>query len=161
MDFTDVIKARRSIRKYKRDPIPEDVYQRLYESLSLAPTGGNQQPYHFIFVNDEKTRWKIVSDGCHQEYFFDAPLLVVACCEPGKEFDVAIAMDHLILAATNEGLGTCWAGGGIVMEEFRKILGVPQKMHTPIFTPVGYPAESPDAKPRKPLNKLISIDAYK
>jgi len=161
MEFTDVIKVRVSIRKYKTDPIPEEVFQKLYNALSLAPSGGNSQQFHFIFVRDRELRRKIVTEGCHQEYFFNAPLLVVGCCMPGKEFDVAIAMDHLILAATNEGLGTCWAGGGIVQSEFSKILGVPDGMITPIFTPVGYADEKPDAKPRKPLKELISTDGYK
>ena len=160
MDFSNVIKARRSIRQYKTDSIPEDVYPRLHAALSLAPSGSNGQPCNFIFVKDPETRELLVTNGCHQNGFLNAPLIVVACCKEGREFDCAIAVDHLILAATNEGLGTCWVGW-IQREEIRKLLGIPQDIEIPVIIPIGYADESPAPRARKPLNELIQVDAFR
>lgn len=159
MDFNKVIQARRSIRQYKTDAIPEAVFPRLIEALSLAPSGNNGQPCTFIFVRDPAVKARLVHEGCHQEGFVDAPLIVVACCKPDHELDCAIAIDHLILAATNEGLGTCWVGW-IERDRIRAVLGIPEDIAVPIVIPVGYAAENPDARPRKPVSELIRHDAY-
>ncbi|MGE5557989.1 MAG: nitroreductase family protein [Bacillota bacterium] len=159
MDFTAVISSRRAVRKYKSDPVPESKMQKLYEALNLAPSGNNAQPYEFIFVRDGAVRKQIVSEGCHQEFIGEAPVLMVAVCDPGKSFDAAIAVDHLILAATNEGLGTCWIGW-IEREPIKNILGIPAEKEVPVLVPIGFPAENPPAKPRKPLGQIIRFDKY-
>ena len=160
MELNQVIQTRRSIRKYKQEPIPEAVFHKLYNSLSLAPSANNMQPCKFIFVKDPEIRKQIVNKGCHQPSLLDAPLIVVACCNHGTSFDAAIAVDHLILAATDSGLGTCWVGW-IEREEIKKILGIPDNMDVPIIIPIGYAAESPEARSRKPVNELIMSDLYK
>lgn len=160
MEFNQLIQSRRSIRKFKKDPIGEDTLNKLYNSLKLAPTANNQQPFKFIFVKDLETRKQIVNKACHQPSLLDAPILVVACCHPGASFDVAIAVDHLILAATNEGLGTCWIGW-LERDELKKVMGIPENMEVPIIIPIGYADESPEARPRKTVNELIMVDTYK
>lgn len=156
MDLRDAMNARRSIRQYKTDPIPEEVFPRLMEALSLAPSANNGQPCHFLFVRDAKVREQVVKKACHQEGFLNAPLIVVACCKKGREFDCAIAVENLVLAATAEGLGSCWVGW-IEREEMRKILGIPEEMDIPVVIPIGYAAERPDARPRKPLVELVRV----
>lgn len=159
MEFSKVIEARRSIRQYKTDPIPEDVFPRLHRALNLAPSGNNGQPYTFIFVRDKDIKERLVREGCHQEGFLNAPLIVVPCCRPDHEFDCAIALDHLVLAAANEGLGTCWVGW-INRDAIRALLDIPEHVAVPVVIPVGYPAESPDARPRKPIEEIVCKDGY-
>jgi nitroreductase len=156
MDFTNVIRSRRSVRKYKSDPIPEATLQKLYEALQIAPTGSNEQDFQFIFVRDEAKRHELVKKACHQDFLLDAPILVVATCGKGRAFDVAIAIDHMVLAAVNEGLGTCWIGW-FEAAAVRKVLGLPDEAEVPILVPLGYPGEAPDARPRKSVEQLIKI----
>ena len=122
VEFSKVIRERRSIRKFRKDPIPDAACQSLREALRLAPSGNNKQPCSFVFVSDQDMRGRIVGEACHQEGFLDAPLIVVACCRRGAGFDCAIAVDHMILAATNEGLGSCWVGW-IERDAIREVLG--------------------------------------
>ncbi len=159
MEFSEVVFSRRSIRQYKKDSVPDEVLKRLFEAMSAAPSGNNHQPYKFIFIKKEEVRKKIASQACHQDFLFDAPVLVAACCEKDRAFDTAIAMEHLILAATNEGLGSCfigWFEGDMV----RKILTIPDAYEIPILAAIGYADESPAARERKPLEELISFDRF-
>jgi nitroreductase len=159
MEFREVIKARRSIRKYKKDPIPDEKMLKLYEALQAAPSGNNREPYQFIFVKDAEKRQQIVKQACHQEFLFDAPVLMVACCEKGYSFDVAIAVDHMILAATNEGLGSCWVGW-FEREPVRQLLGIPETMEVPVLVPLGYAGANPAAWSRKKLDELITQEVF-
>lgn len=159
MEFTEVIAKRRSIRKYKSNPIPEAKLQKLYEALRMAPSGANRQEFNFIFVKDEEKRQRIATEAGHQGFIAEAPVLMIAVCNPGGEFNVAIAVDHMILAATNEGLGTCWVGW-FEREPVKEILGIPESKEAAILVPIGFPDESPDARPRKSLDELIMVDSY-
>ena len=159
MEFREVIAKRRSIRKYKSNPIPDAKLHKLYEALRKAPSGANRQNYNFIFVKDAETRLKIATEAGHQGFLAEAPVLMIAVCEPGEAFNVAIAVDHMILAATDEGLGTCWVGW-FEREPVRQILDIPESKEVAILVPIGYPDESPDARSRKPLEDLIMVDSY-
>ena len=159
INFTDVIKKRRSIRKYKDTDIPDESRRKLYRAAQLAPSGNNKQTSRFIFVDDEETRKEIVEKACHQDFLLQAPILMVACCEQDRSFNTAIAVDHLILAATNEGLGTCWVGW-FDEQVIKDILGIPASLEVPIIVPIGYPAEDPEPRPRKELSDLIMNNKY-
>ena len=74
-------------------------------------------------------------------------------------WDLAIALDHLTLAAVGEGLGTCWIGG-LNEREIKKLLGIPEEMRVPVVMPVGYPVSVPDPRPRKPLGEIVCYDRY-
>lgn len=156
MELSKVISSRRAIRKYKPDPIPEEKLQKLYQALQAAPTGNNQQPFKFIFVKDAEKRRQIATQACHQEFLTQPPILMVASCEKGYSFDVAIAVDHMILTATDEGLGTCWVGW-FERDVVRKLLNIPANMEIPILVAIGYVDENPDARTRKPINELVTV----
>ena len=160
MELREVIARRRSIRKYSRRKIGQAKVRRLQKALQSAPSGGNRQEYQFIFVTDEEKRRQIAAKAGHQQFLFEAPLMVVAVCKPGGEFNVAIAVDHMILVATDEGLGTCWVGW-FERGPVHRILGIPKSEAVPILVTVGYAAETPVARPRKPLAELISANAYR
>lgn len=156
MEFKSVITTRRAIRKYKPDLIPENKLQSLYNALQAAPSGNNRQPFKFIFVKDPELRRKIVSQACHQEFLMQPPVLMVACCEKGDSFNVAIAADHMILAATDEGLGTCWVAW-FDSEKVKTLLNIPADFDVPVIVPIGFADESPAQRPRKSLEELIKV----
>jgi len=99
---------------------------------------------------DPELRRKIVSQACNQEFLAQPPVLMVACCEKGDSFNVAIAVDHMILAATDEGLGTCWVGW-FDAEKVKALLNIPAQLEVPIIVPIGFADEKPAQKPRKSL----------
>jgi nitroreductase len=160
MELREVMARRRSIRSYKKRAVSQAKIKRLQKALQIAPTGGNRQEFQCIFVTDERKRQRIAKQAGHQDFLAEAPLMVVAVCEPGGEFNVAIAMDHMVLAATDEGLGTCWVGW-FEREPVRKILRVPESKAIAIMVTVGYAADEPKARPRKALTDLICENTYK
>ncbi len=166
MDFYEVIKKRRSIRKYKDRPVEEEKLRRVLEAARIAPSAKNAQPWKFIVVKDKKIREKFKA-AYAGEWFWTAPVLICACGLKeeawrrwdGKSYldvDVTIAMDHLILAATAEGLGTCWIGAFDV-SEVKKILDLSQGEEPIALTPLGYPAISPEPRWRKPWDEVIQF----
>ncbi len=164
MEFYEVISKRRSIRAYKKDPVEDSKLSRILNAARLAPTAANRQPYSLIVVKDEETKLKL-KDAYSQEWFFTAPVIVCACALPddawkrndGKGYvdvDVAIAMDHLILAASAEGLGTCWIAA-FKPEVVREVLNIPDNMEPLVLTPLGYPETIPEPTFRKPLEEMV------
>ncbi|NLG85373.1 MAG: nitroreductase, partial [Firmicutes bacterium] len=135
-------------------PVSQEKLLRLLEAARLAPSANNRQPYRFIVITDPELRRRIAGEACHQEFLAEAPVLVLLVCEEGKEFDAAITLTYLTLAATDEGLATCWVGW-FEREKVRQILGLPAGLALPILMPLGYAAESPPARPRKSLEELV------
>jgi len=166
MDFYDVIRQRRSVRAYRNDPIDEEKLARVLEAARLAPSAANRQPWRLLVIRHAGLRAKLL-EAYSQQWFADAPVIVCACARPdeawqrsdGKNYgdvDVTIAMDHLILAAAAEGLGTCWIGA-FKPDRLREVLALPEGLEPVALTPLGYPAESPEARPRKPLEETVEF----
>lgn len=174
MDFYKVIKTRRSVRNYKPDSIPEEVLKKVLEAARIAPSGSNRQPWQFIIIKDPEIKNKMVKLCEGQRFVSQAPVLIVAC---GKNIhynrghwmgdysvivDVAIAVDHLTLAARAEGLGTCWIGS-FDNEGIKKFLEIPEDVNVVALTPLGYP-ENPDVfkedTDRKPLKEIIFYEKW-
>lgn len=118
MDFYDVLKKRRSIRSYKSDPVPPESLQRILEAVQCAPTACNRQPFKFFIVKEETVRKKLASVYC-EDWLNTAPVIVAAASNESlawrrregdsiADADTAIAMEHFVLAAAAEGLGSCW-----------------------------------------------------
>ena len=170
MEFDELIRSRYSVRAYRPDPVSEDKLARLLEAARLAPTAANRQPFRLIVI---KTRGREAELRTiyNRDWFVQAPLVIgiIALPEAGwvrrdgknySEVDATIAMDHLILAAANEGLGTCWIGA-FDPAAAREILGLPDKAEPVAFTPLGYPADSPPPKRRKELSNLVFFERWK
>jgi len=164
MDFYEVIRGRRSVRAYRTDPVEEDRLRRVLEAARAAPSAANRQPWHFVVIRDAGLRARML-EAYSQPWFAQAPVIVCACARPaeawqrgdGKNYsdvDVTIAMDHLILAAAAEGLGTCWIGA-FKPDRLREVLGLPADLEPVALTPLGYPAQSPEPRPRKPLEEIV------
>ena len=147
----EAIRTRRSVRAYKRDPIPPALLERVTEAMRLAPSACNNQPWRFVLVRDASLREQLAHACANQMFIAPAPVIVAACAWPAlasprmggywnsAEVDVAIALDHLMLAATAEGLGTCWIGA-FNETEVKKLLYVPEDVKVVALTPLGYPA---------------------
>jgi nitroreductase len=173
MDFYEVIKTRRSVRSFAVKPIPDDVLERVLNAARIAPSGSNRQPWKFIVVRDQALKDKLVI-SCHDQRFLaQAPAVIAACgCdikfdrgdwmgEYSMIVDVVIAMDHLILAARAEGLGTCWIGS-FNNDQIVELLGIPDGWWVVALTPLGYPKDKAftETTDRKPLAEIVSYDRW-
>ncbi len=176
MDVNEVIRRRRSVRAYRPDPIPADVLERVTDALRLAPSACNHQPWRFVLVTDAARR-EDLGRACHdQAWISEAPVIVCACALLEKayprmgetwssaEVDVAIAVDHLTLAAASEGLGTCWIGS-FHEPSVKRILEIPRGAKVVALTPLGYPRRADLLRPvreteRKPRSEVFSIDRW-
>jgi nitroreductase len=169
MEFKDVIRVRRSIRGYRPDPVPEPVLERVLEAARIAPTAANRQPFRLIVVTDAaaRARLKAVYD---REWFWTAPAVIVGCVEPAKawqrfdgfnaaEVDIAIVMDHIVLAATDEGLGTCWICH-FDEPKLKEILQIPSDVRAIAMTPLGYADAEPMPFQRKSLGELVRRERW-
>jgi nitroreductase len=169
MDFYQVLKTRRSIRKYKSTPVEPDKLDRILEAVRIAPSAANRQPWHFVVITDEAVRRSLVK-AYSRDWFGAAPVVVCACAEPGEawvrgdkknyaDVDVTIAFEHLVLAAAAEGLATCWIAA-FDPAELRKILALPDGIEPLAITPVGYPDEKPRAFIRKALSEIVHRERW-
>jgi len=171
MSVLEIIRKRRSVRKYKGDPIPQDVLLRVLEAARLAPSGKNYQPWKFIIAQEKGLKKKLAKASAEQYFIAEAPLVIVACGFPDNCYsrmgrymkswsvDVAIALEHLILQAEEEGLGTCWIGS-FEEQEVKDLLNIPEGVRVLALTPLGYPDQTPSDRGRKSLNEIISYDRY-
>ena len=164
MEFAELIRRRYSVRAYKSDPVPEAVLTRVLEAARLAPTAANRQPFRVLVIRTEG-RQEELGRLYHRPWFVAAPLVLGVCCLPAEawvrrdgkgyaDVDAAIVMDHLVLAATSEGLGTCWVGA-FDPAAAREVLALPAGVEPIAFSPLGYPADQPPEKKRKPLAELV------
>ena len=176
MNVLEAIRRRRSVRAYSIRPVPGDVMERMRQALRFAPSACNYQPWHFVMVSDEALRQEIAKAASGQLWMAAAPIMVVACALPGQAYkrmggygnsadiDVAVALDHLTLAAVAEGLGTCWIGA-FAEPQIKRLLGIPRSVKVVAMTPLGYPASADLNRPiaetqRKPTAEVFSTDRY-
>lgn len=172
MDFYEVVKTRRSIRSYKGDEIPQDKLDRVMNAARLAPSGNNRQPWKFILVKNQKIKEALVPLAFGQKFIAQAPIVVVACGfnihynrgnymgDYSMLVDVAIAVDHLTLAARAEGLGTCWIGS-FDNAGVKRLLSIPEDVQVVAMTPIGFPNVKPQSTPRKSLEEIICINKWR
>jgi len=152
--------TRRSIRRYRPDPIPEEDLHLILEAARRAPTGGNRQLWRMVVVTDPELRRK-TADACNgQMWMADAPVILCVAIPPGQgKVNGAIVLDHAILAATSLGYGTCWIGA-YDPDRVREVLGVPADHDIVNLTPVGLSADQPRVRPRKPPRELFSHNQF-
>jgi len=165
MEFMDVVSKRRSIRKYKSDPVPKEDIEYILEAARLAPSWANSQCWKFVVVTDPEVKAELAEAG--NGWIAKAPVVITACADPSRPgtkgdqeyymLDVGIAMEHLILAAADRGLGTCWIGA---FDEAiaKEALGVPENIRVVASTPLGYPDESPIADVLKDSTNIYVDD---
>jgi nitroreductase len=166
-----------SCRAYKTDPVPQSDLLRILEAARLAPSACNQQPWRFAVVRDAELRRRIVEEGflpgIKMDWAIAAPVHVVAGMETsflthrlaasvsGVAYpwvDIGIAGEHLVLAAAELGLGTCWIGW-IRPRAIARLVDWPRSVKPVVVITVGYSCEvDPEKLPafrRKPSDEIV------
>jgi len=167
MEFFESIEKRYSVRAYQSKPVEDEKLQKVLEAARMAPTADNRQPFRFIVIHTQG-RESELGQIYNREWFYKAPIVICACAVPdeawtrmdGKNYsdvDTTIALDHLILAATDQGLGTCWIAA-FDPSAAREVLGLPENEEPVAFTPLGYPADEPKPRKRKALSDFIRYE---
>jgi len=168
MELMQVIRARRSIRNYLDRPVEEEKLLAVLEAGRLAPSARNMQDWRFIVVSDPATRQRLAEAARDQQFVAQAPLVIAACgtsdlvmtCgQPAYAIDVAIALDHMTLAAASLGLGSCWIGA-FYEDRVKQILAVPPEVRVVALLPLGYPADMPAPRPRKSLENIAAREHW-
>jgi nitroreductase len=195
----DAIERRRSIRKFKNEPVPSHHVMALIEAARLAPSASNTQPWRFKIVTDDEMKVRLAEAAYHQLFVAQAPVVLVCCADlhgyfegvssrsqdfgkegaleetivrvlreragqlkamnvqdlaPSIAFNVAIAIEHIVLRALDFGLGSCWVRM-IDEQKIKDIFGWGKNIHVVALLPVGYPDESPAARLRRAAEELL------
>jgi len=164
MEFQDLVQRRYSVRKYLSKPIEDEKLKAVLDAARIAPTAANKQPFRLIVIKTEGKEEEL-KRIYHADWFSEAPIVVCACTvlaeswtrRDGRNYvdvDTTIAMDYLILSATDLGLGTCWIAA-FDAQAAREVLKIPEGVEPLLFTPLGYPADELGTKTRKELDKLV------
>ena len=169
MQFLELAKRRYSVRAYKSQPVDDEKLQQVLEAACAAPTAHNKQPFKFIVIHT-KGRETELRRIYRPSWFVQAPVVICACADPNQSrlrldgkrtyhIDVSIAMDHLILAATDLGLGTCWVGAFDPIAA-REVLGLPDGVEPILFVTIGYPDGQPKRRRRKSIDELVRYEHW-
>ncbi len=171
MKFSELITQRYSARKYKDIPVEKSKLIKVLEAARMAPSAVNYQPWHFVVVQ-QKENLALIHRTYPREWFKAAPVIIIACADhsqswkrsiDGKdsaEIDVAIAVDHLTLQATELGLSTCWVCN-FDTERCAEYLKFPLHVSPVALIPVGYPEDNTvPQKKRKPLDEIVHWENY-
>ncbi len=171
MEVLEAIKSGKSASKFKPTPVPEQKIQAVFNAARLAPSADNLQPWKFIVVSDEDVKRQVAAACTNARRLSDAPILVVACARLDEAVatvggymnsypvDVGMALSHLSLAATSEGLGTSWVFA-FNEEKVRAALRIPDDAKVVGLSPLGFPEGFGPPEGRKHLSEILSYNAY-
>lgn len=169
MELKEAIETRKSIRNYQDKPVPEEKLLRVLEAARLAPSASNRQRWKFIVVREEQRRQELSRAAGGQAHVAQAPIVIAAvatmpeyvmkCGVPAYAVDLAIAVDHITLAAADQGLGTCWIGA-FSQEEARNVLNVPEEYRIVALLPLGFPGQPGRPKVRKSLEEIVCYETF-
>jgi nitroreductase len=160
----DVIRRRRSIRKYRPSEMPREHLLEILEAGRLAPSAGNRQPWRFIVVRSPDQKKRLAEAARGQMFIADAAAVIVALADPEAssrwcEKDVMIAMENMVLAATELGYGSCYVGA-FEEEGLKSLLKIPDGLRVVVLLPIGVPDETPSQRPRKGLDEVFFGEEY-
>ena len=169
MDVMEAIRTRRSIRNFLHRDVEEEKLRRVLEAGRLAPSARNVQEWKFLVVKDPLVRKRLAEAAKGQMFVADAPVVIVACAticdyvmacgQLAYPIDVAIAVDHMTLAAVEEGLGTCWLGA-FYEDQVKEILGIPEKIRVVQMLALGYPEHVPEPRARKAFDEVVIFEGW-
>ena len=171
MSFAELIRARHAVRAYRPDPVPDGLLAQVLEAGRLAPTAANRQPIRILVVHTAGREAELRRLYA-RDWFTAAPVILGVCTVAreawvreaidGRSYadvDAAIVMDHMVLAATDLGLGTCWVAA-FNPAVAREVLGLPDDVEPLLFTTLGFPADEPGPKERRPLADLVHLERW-
>ena len=169
MDFIDLINKRYSVRSYKSSPIEDDKLLKVLNAARMAPTASNRQPFQIIVIHTMGREEELLTIY-QRDWFVQAPLVICVCGLPANawirrdnklylDVDIAIVTDHMILAATELGLGTCFIAAFDAVNA-RKVMSLPEDVEPILLTPLGYPNDEPRIKTRKNLDEIVRYERW-
>ncbi|HSV31945.1 MAG TPA: nitroreductase family protein [Atribacteraceae bacterium] len=166
MDILEILKSRRSIRKYEAKPIPEHLIEAIVDCARLAPSAINIQPWEFIIVREPEKKRSIALQTDYGRFIKDAPVLIAVFCVETMYFleDGCSATVNLLNAAWALGLGTCWVAGDKkpYARNVARLLGVPEGHRLISLIALGYPAEQPGTHLyKKSLKDILHWEGYR
>ena len=170
-NFLDLVEKRKSIRSYKSDAVEKEKLYYILEAFRLAPSAKNLQPWKLIVITDKAIIQELVPACRNQAFIAEAPVVIAVCVKEEEAYatmggylnsspvDVGISFEHLMLAAAEQGLGSCWIGA-FNEKEVGKVLGVPENARVAALTPVGYPDAHGRERKRKSVEEVVSYNKY-
>ncbi len=169
MELKEIIEKRESVRNYEDIPVPKEKLERVLEAARLAPSASNRQPWKFVVVKERKRRQELAEAANGQAFVGQAAVVIVgvatrpehimSCGVPSHPVDLAIALDHMTLAAVQEGLGTCWIGA-FSQDKVKELLDIPEEYKVVALLPLGFPAEEGKMKTRKFLKEIVCYETF-
>jgi len=165
MTFLELVKSRISVRQYTSKKVEDDKIAYILECARLAPSAVNYQPWQFLVVKNDDVK-RLIQECYHAKWFAEAPVYIVACANTtlswkrsfdGKDhadIDIAIAVEHICLAATEQGLGTCWVCN-FDTQKCSELLSLPENIHPAVIIPVGYTTQTISRNPTRKTNEEI------
>ena len=164
MDFLELVKRRYSCRNYQPTSIEKEKLDYILECVRFAPSAVNKQPWAFRIISDKEEKEKLRQ--CYdREWFATAPTYIMASILHDEEWvradgkhhgniDIAIAVEHLCLAAAEQGLGTCWVCNFDV-EKCAQLFRIPSNEEVAVLIPIGYAADEAKEKKRKSTTDIL------
>lgn len=176
MDTIEAIKGRRSVRRYQNKPIPEGVLRQLIDAARWAPSASNRQPWEFVITTDPIKKQRIADGVRYASFLPQAAAAIIVCgnfaltkrrrqppFSPALDYfclqDTAAAIQNILLAAHALGLGTCWIGD-IREEVLQEMFSIPAEWIPVAVLAVGYPAETPTPRPRRPVDEIMHVERF-
>jgi nitroreductase len=164
MDALEVIRERRSMRDFRPDAVERSVIEAIVDCGRLAPTARNDQPWEFVVVVDQGMREKIAAKTDYGRFISKAPVCVVVFCQDTKYYleDGSAATENILLAATAQGLGSCWVAGDKKQyaEDIREMLGVPKGHKLVSMIPIGHPVARGGRASKRPLEEVLHWEKW-
>ena len=163
--FLDLCNLRYSVRAYKTEKPAREAWEYIMECVRMAPSAVNFQPWKFRYL-DQREELDLLAECYNREWFKTIPACCIAYQDQGSawvrkmdnkshaDIDIAIAVEHLCLAAAEQGLGTCWVCN-FDAEKCKTLFPVPEGLEPAVLIPIGYAADEPKAKNRKPLEDIL------
>jgi len=163
VDAVEVLKTRRSVRAYRREPVARKIIEDIVDCGRLAATAINIQPWEFVVVTDPGALRRIAETTDHGKFIADAPVCVVVLSRDTKYYleDGSAATENILLAARAHGLGACWVAGDKkpYASKICRLVGAPRGYRLVSLIPIGYPAESPE-KSKRSLSNVLHWEKY-
>lgn len=170
MNVMEAIKKRCSVRGYQNRPVEKEKLDKILEAARLAPSASNRQEWRFVVVQDRAARQRLMKAAKNQSFVGEAPIVIACCAKTDNHImtcgqmcypiDLAIAIEHMALEATEEGLGTCWVGA-FYEDQAKDILGVPQDIRVVELLTLGYPADtSSPHKDRLSIKEIVMHERW-
>lgn len=171
MNIFEAISGRRSIRKFKKEDVSDELIQKVVNAGIWAPSAGNVQAWEVVIVQDEEKRRKISETAYMRDFIAEAPVIMVSCANMERSAtvygkrgldlyciqDAACATQNMLLAAYALGLGTCWVGS-FDEEILMDLMDLPNFLRPVALVPMGYPDEKPYPPTRRNLEEFIHMD---